>query len=300
MSEQMDLQLDAIAQVKLQNHQKKKKKRKVNSKLQGLLTEKKQIKAKFYSLETYQNTLVGGADTNIYLWDFRNSSTALGVLEEFHTEPITQLKFHPELSTSHKCPVLFSGSEDGSINQFILNDLKSSNQDETLEATINSDQSVRKMGFFGSRNEYLWVLSQVETTSLWDIETAEQIGTFPDVRDNLTTSINKIRTDSSINYLVNCLYHRSSERLFVLAGGISGDAALCHMNKSSIQICAIDEKSGEEKKLEDDEKMKDGSKNTGHTDVIRDCLILGSHLVTCGQDGRICIWSQPSSPSNER
>jgi WD40 repeat protein len=57
---------------------------------------------------------------NIQIWDIRMPNkvvaTPLGVISEFHTGMITQLRFHPNFSN-----ILFSGSEDGLVQKFDLN-----------------------------------------------------------------------------------------------------------------------------------------------------------------------------------
>jgi len=235
--------------------------------------------------------LASGTKANIFLWDLRSSAT-LGVLKEFHQEPVTQLQFHPELSKGGGYPVLFSGGDDSLICQFNLN---TTDLDETLENVLSVEQPVGKMGFFGTHNEYVFCLSQVETLTLWDIEHAQKVADFPDIRDQLSVAAKRARPSITIDYLVTCLYHPIAERLFLVAGTSNGDLALCHVNKNDVQLCSLN---GSKSAESDREKKKNGSSIDGHTDIIRDCVLLHSHLLTGSQDGRICVWgSLPSSSS---
>jgi len=266
--------------------EREKKKRKKSAKLKGLTP--KQGLCPFYSVAMYENTLAAGTKSNIFLWDLRTSAP-LGVLTDFHSEVVTQLYFHFELSKSSGYPVLFSGGEDGLICQFNLNE---TDLDETLENVLSDEQSIRKIGFFGPQNEYLWSLSQIETVSLWDIEKAEKVGSFTEVRDRLSEEIKRARSRTEINYMVTCLYHRVSERLYLVAGSNSGVTALCHVNKTCIQICGLDER---ESVFADKQDEKTQDREAGHRDVLRDCMILGPYLITSGHDGRVCVWSPPST-----
>jgi len=149
------------------------------------------------------------------------------------------------------------------------------------------------MGFFGPESEYLFCLSQIETLSLWDIDEAQKVSDFTDIRTSLSQSLNSFFSSSSssselsVDYLIGCHYHSASQRLFLIAGTSSGGLALCHVNQKDIQICAFSD------------APKDG-KQTGHTDIIRDSLLFGPNLISGGQDGNIFLWNlsstTPSSP----
>jgi len=186
-------------------------------------------------------------------------------LPEYHTEEVTKLRFHP---SSNK--ILFSSGGDGMINHY---DLSQTDEDEILEATINTEAPVNDFGFFGSKNQYIHAISTMEEVAIYDIESACEMFKFCDIRKQLTQG-----AQTPINYLVNCHYSKDSDRLFLCSGSNSGGFLITHLSKKNLQPVM-------------------GLYDTmGHSDVIRDFLWIDDLkvIITAGEDSKICAWGAES------
>uniref|UniRef100_A0A7S2TSV5 WD40 repeat-like protein n=1 Tax=Lotharella oceanica TaxID=641309 RepID=A0A7S2TSV5_9EUKA len=225
-------------------------------------------KAAFHSADCTSKAAAAGTETDVYLWDLR-SGKGLMQLPEYHTEDVTALKFHPSSDAA-----LFSAGGDGFINQY---DLKQTDEDEILEAAINTEQPVTSFGFFGQKSEYMYAFSTMEEMGLYDLETAMPVVKFPDVREKLSASAR-----TSINYLVDCHYNPKNNRLFLCSGTTSGGFLVTHVSKNNMQ------------------PMVALYNHAAHTDVIRDFLWLDDieAIITAGEDSKICIWG-PEKPKED-
>lgn len=219
-----------------------------------------------YSCAFSEDTLVAGGDENIYLWDFRKQNNC-AVIENYHSEGITQLQFHPKNPRR-----LFSSGLDGFINQYNL-EINDFEDDDTLITTLNTDNSVSRFGFFGPNAEFLYNISTIETLNLWNIQEAIPVSKFPKIRSELTTY------SSRVDYLIDCHYEPISKNLFLLAGAFDGRLMLSHVRKSNVQPIWFQKK------------------KKGHSDVVRDILWFDESFLSGGQDGKICIWSTSPSTS---
>ncbi|RCI08071.1 hypothetical protein L249_7820 [Ophiocordyceps polyrhachis-furcata BCC 54312] len=95
---------------------------------------------------------------SILLWDIRKAPTARAHYQEFHSDDITTLNFHP---TSPD--LLLSGSTDGLVN---LYDTRIADEDDVTLQTLNHDASVHYAGFLS--HDLVFALSHDERFSLYD------------------------------------------------------------------------------------------------------------------------------------
>lgn len=82
-------------------------------------------------------------------------------------------------------------------------------EDDALYQVIKTD-SVAQIGYFGSRLEYLYVLSHMETFSIYTFEDADPIKQYGDVRGN--------SKELSLEYCINCNWDPLAEKLYLTAG----------------------------------------------------------------------------------
>lgn len=175
----------------------------------------------FISCASAGNLLAAGSGPFVFLWDLR-TSTLLAENEEFHTEDINQIAFHPLNPTT-----FFTGAEDGLICEIKPED---PDQDEWLQNVINIENPLSRFGFFGPQAEYVWALSCVETLSLWHLEECDRISDFSQIRDALSVSAHM-----TIDYLIDAHYDQKSQRVFLATGCNDGELVLSHVNKTEIQ-----------------------------------------------------------------
>jgi WD40 repeat protein len=178
-------------------------------------------KKPFISCASAGNLLAAGSGPMLFLWDLRNQQL-LAQNEDFHTEDINQIGFHP-LNPS----TFFTASEDGLICELNTQD---PNQDEWLQNVLNTENPVSRFGFFGPQADYIWALSCVETLSLWNIEQCERVSDFANIRDGLSLSANM-----PIDYLIDAHYDQQQQRVFLATGCNTGDLVLAHVNRTEIQ-----------------------------------------------------------------
>ncbi|GAB5359061.1 hypothetical protein AAMO2058_000512300 [Amorphochlora amoebiformis] len=219
----------------------------------------------FYSATCNQKALAAGTGSDIYLWDLE-SGKPFRSLEEYHTEEVTDLKFHPNHPN-----MLFSSGGDGMISQF---DLSQMDEDEVLEGCINSSQPINSFDFFGPKLQYIQLINTMEEVTLFDIDTANKLIEFPDLRKSLSAVAGE-----EINYLIKCRYDIKSDRLYVCSGTNNGGLLISHLAKENIKnnLALYNE--------------------IGHNDIIRDLLFIDELqiVVSGGEDSKICVWAQGAS-----
>ena len=228
--------------------------------------------------------LAVGCGTTILFYDVRSTMTTsvpsssskpkkLGQYADIHTDTVTQLRFSS--SQSH---IMASGAEDGLITLF---DTATKAGDDAVVSIFNTECPIRRLGFFGHQDEALYCLSTVETASFWHCSSAQRVGSFPQIREQL-----------QVDYLVDCFYDTSSNTLCMLAGAYDGGGKLVLVEPSSLQIC--------------------GTLDAGHTATIRavrfltnisntsaalsaftsaSAVVPMARLVTVGEDARLCMWT---------
>ena len=190
-------------------------------------------------------------------WTTGKKSTKLGEYSDIHTDAITQLKFSRANSQ-----ILVSGAEDGLISIF---NTSAADGDDAVVSILNAECPVRRLGFFGCDDEALYCLSTTETASFWHCATAQRVGDFPNVREEL-----------AVDYLVDCMYDNYSDCLSVIAGNYDGTAKIAVVEPTSLRITG---------------ELTLG----GHSATVRCGKYVSSssgraRLITGGEDATVCSW----------
>ena len=216
------------------------------------------------------DVLVAAASGNsVVFFDLRGGpgSRQVGEYADAHTDVVTQVKFHPE-NSSH----LVSAAEDGLICFF---NTSVSEEEEAIVSVLNTDCPVRKFGFFGAAGmEGLYCLSTTEIPSFWHVSSAQRLGHFPNVRQEL-----------GVDYLVDCLYCPATDSLNLVAGTYAGQGLLAHVDPNFISLATA---------------LPAG----GHKATIRCASLVASSasgvqsFVTGGEDSQLIQWSAPSSAAS--
>ncbi|KAJ3127697.1 hypothetical protein HK098_005933 [Nowakowskiella sp. JEL0407] len=156
----------------------------------------------------------------LMFWDIRGNSNPV-TFPECHSDDITQVRFHPTNPN-----FLVTGSTDGLTNLF---NLTTFDEDEALYQVIK-DNSVHKLGFFGPQYEFLYLLTHMETFSMWKAEDGDQLSSFGDVRSHTP--------NFEINYLIDCQYEAATERLYLWTGSNDGSFGALHVGLSQLNLAS--------------------------------------------------------------
>lgn len=203
------------------------------------------------------DVVVGGSNGPLFVWRAANGAP-LAALPDGHTEDVTQLAFHP-LNPA----VLLSASDDGLVNVY---NLEKEDAEEALEVVLNVEQPVARFGFYGPQGEMLYAITQVETLSLWHVERGERVASVDNVRGALSAAAGGVTVD----YVVDCFYDAATRSLFLAAGNWAGLLLVFLVRDDAlVPVYRLD----------------------AHTAVVRDVAWHGSYLVSCGEDGLVCLWS---------
>lgn len=206
------------------------------------------------------NLLAVGAGSTIFFYDVRcnvasrGKQDCLGEYSDIHTDIVTQLKFNDVHDS-----IIASGSEDGLICTF---DTSVDPGQEAVQSIMNTEQSIRKLGFVGQGNVALFSISSIETFSLWHHPTAQRIGEFKDIRESL-----------GMDYLVHCSYNSHNNNVHLVVGKFDGLGGVINV---------------EPEKLTFQSHLRGG-----HNGTIR-CATFNNetnYMITGAEDSKICIWS---------
>jgi WD repeat-containing protein 89 len=176
----------------------------------------------FFSGDCNGRAVAAGSEQGeICLWDLRSPKRVLGVLDELHTDEITQLKFHP----IHRS-MLFSGSVDTLMTKF---DLAAPSLDDALQMVYSTDQPVRKLTFFGDQLEFIACLSEIETMQLFSLAQDECISRLS------STLCDDISSNwMSTRYLVDCVYDAPTHGLLLVSGNYYGDLLASSVSRTGL------------------------------------------------------------------
>eukprot|EP01083_Nonionella_stella_P066766 176084_1 len=221
---------------------------------------------RFHSVCSNGSLIAVGGTGHISFIDLR-TGRIMNKLRDVHIEEITQLLFHPSSPTT-----LLSGSVDGIINVF---DINVADPDDSLQTSINTEQSVRSLGLFGPQLNMLYCLTDDDSLFLYDMKEAESIGTFKKPMQNIS-QFSGMPTD----YLVDCHYDPTTQSLLLLSGNHSGQLLISNVTQSSIEPCQVLSES--------------------HTADARCMAWGGQTLHTAGEDSRISVWSCDGNLNTEQ
>eukprot|EP00762_Andalucia_godoyi_P002850 ANDGO_04475.mRNA.1 WD repeat-containing protein 89 homolog len=241
-----------------------------------------------------RSVMAVGVDSRVVLLDLSTGRT-IHAWDDAHSNEVSQVAFHPSVPN-----MLFSASVDGFINQFDLLSLNTTssgsggvkkeksrkknagfddNDDDNdedeqgegeededgLQATMNVQDAVSRIGFFGRQNENLWVTTTSERLSLWSLESASRIADFDQT----------VRETCVADYLVSCVYDSDSDALVVATGTFDGTIRLAAVSQTAVQQ-PFAELSG------------------AHSALVRSCLVssAGNVIYTGAEDSKITMWTR--------
>lgn len=233
---------------------------------------------------------VGTNKSKIHFYDLRQPQQPVGSYVNSHTDDVTRVRFQ------HFCPqhcgpsqsnnnnnnnngteatsgsLLLTGSEDGLACIF---DTTQPSEEAAIKSVMNTQTSLRQIGFFGPNLEGVYCMTGSETLSLWSWDSAQCLADYSDIRSTL-----------GVDYLVNACWDASSSQLSLLSGSSNGDAML-----STIDITAATNNNGPRPPFVTSHHL-----GRGHKGVIRDwCPMSASTLITVGEDARICEWDMTAA-----
>lgn len=210
--------------------------------------------------------LAAGCCSAISFYDMRRITDSpgskkpekLGEYSDIHTDTITQLRF--SLANSQ---MLVSGAEDGLISLF---NTSAADGDDAVVSILNTECPVRRIGFFGACDEALYCLSTTETASFWHCLSAQRVGDFQNIRDEL-----------GVDYLVDCMYDGTNDILSLVAGSYNGSGKIAVVEPTALSVIG---------------DISEG----GHSATIRCAKYSNSvgqnrRIITGGEDANICGWS---------
>jgi WD40 repeat protein len=149
---------------------------------------------------------------------------------------------------------------------------------------LSTGRPVSRLGFFGpSPASHLYVLSSLETLSVWDlrdagacISTYDSLRRQPDMLDEDEAQASPL--GDGIDYLVGCQYEEDTNRLYLLAGEHVGTLHVLAVEQSAAVAVA---------------SLRGGAAG-GHASDVR-CFHWGKKsLLTGGEDARLCLWGAAS------
>ncbi|PRP77481.1 WD repeat-containing protein 89-like [Planoprotostelium fungivorum] len=225
----------------------------------------------FYSVGVNQSDtgLASGSGNTIKAWDLRTGKVAL-TYEDFHSDDITQVKFHPTKSN-----VLYTASMDGTV---CVVDTNISDEEEALlegelnkrvfltHTGINLEDPIQHIGFYGSQQEKIWISTHSERLSLY--HESIPIHQFESPRQLLSNS------STEFNYLISCTYDAQEDELYVVVGTNEGTIGLAQVKEGGLNL--VSQLSG------------------GHNTVVRwvQWDVHSQQMISGGEDARICFWSE--------
>ncbi|KNC75585.1 hypothetical protein SARC_11895 [Sphaeroforma arctica JP610] len=198
------------------------------------------------------------------------SGRLVATYDNVHNDDITCIHFHPITPTA-----LLSGSTDGTVSHIDLSSAPDSNEDDCLLLTLNTESSVASIGFFGPVSQYIYATTHIESLYVWEINEGTQLVQLNDVRQTTRNSPIPVQID----YIVDVVYHASSQRLFLVAGTFDGNIVMLHINRDSLDLVATMPKA--------------------HNEMVR-CSFWNTgvdHVFTGDEDAVLCKWGPPLPPA---
>lgn len=204
----------------------------------------------------------GLGDVSVLLYDTRQ--LAGGPVRQYiesHTDTVTQLAFHPTLRN-----VLLSGSTDGLVSVF---DVDWADEDDALQQVVNPRAAVHCAGFLAP--DQVYVVSMDEQYSVYTLaKTVEEDEQVPPPRQ-----FGDVREALGCQYVVNVLLQAAGPPLMV--HGHTGKRDLSIVSLGSPGAWAF----GQTIKLP----------GAHDEELVRDVILVDQRAYSCGEDGRVKVWS---------
>lgn len=209
----------------------------------------------------------GGQDSMIVIWDPRSLNTPLATFSDSHSEDVTCVRFRQSPSASGS-EELVTGGTDGVVNLFHVGtgiaSAATSDEDkenDAIQMTIPLD-SIARLGWAG---KYVWGLT-----------TTEQLFVADPNEGDVLLNLGDIRTKTASEYLVDCIFDASSERLYLYAG-VAGNVRCFHVNLDGVSPAT------------------DGDLLEAHSDIVRGFATVRQQngnviILTGGEDGKVVSW----------
>ena len=191
-------------------------------------------------------------------WSSGKEAAKLGEYSDIHTDTVTQLRF--SLANSQ---MLVSGAEDGLVSLF---DTSAADGDDAVVSILNTECPIRRIGFFGASDEALYCLSTTETASFWHCASAQRVGDFPNIREEL-----------AVDYLVDCMYDVADDNLCMIAGDYDGGGKIAVIEPTALRVIGDISKGGHNATIRCAKYFNSSSEN--------------KRIITGGEDANICSWN---------
>uniref|UniRef100_A0A7I4A4S1 Uncharacterized protein n=1 Tax=Physcomitrium patens TaxID=3218 RepID=A0A7I4A4S1_PHYPA len=205
-------------------------------------------------------------------WD-RRTNRQVAMLNECHTEAVTQVRFHP-----NKKEKLVSASVDGLMCVF------------DTKGDINDDEGMDSIGFYGKNCERLWCQTHIETLSSWNLEEAIMEADFSEMRAHASCNW----SFSPVEYLIRCCYVAAFDTIWLLAGTQEGTIGYFPLHiptpNTGTSVPAVGPASavltgGHNGVVRSVWSPPDSARESGAT-------LEGLFCWTGGEDGRLCSWTE--------
>lgn len=199
----------------------------------------------------------------IAFWDL--NSEAHYMLQDYFSEEVSQVIFNP-LSPK----ILHAGSFDGLV---VTMDTTAQVTDDAIIDVLNVGTSVAKMGLFGSESQFLYTLALTEQLQVWNAVSSAKLLDFG---FDLLQQLSALISGESLNYIIDCKYDSTSDKLLVFAGNFGGAV--------HIFVC-----------VPEDGAFHHVARLSGHSAVVRTAWydLNGSRALTAGEDSLLIQWASP-------
>jgi WD40 repeat protein len=175
------------------------------------------------------DVLAAGVANELHLWDLRQpAETPLGVYTSSHAPSppsygtVRALAWHP--CVPH---CLVSGGDDGVVN---VHDVSVAGEDDALAGVLSVGGAVASLGFFGPCGGFLWVATEFDGLSLWNVGSCARLAEFPALRMQF------LDAGLPVAYLLGCHYDPPTGGLLLLAGGHDGTLLTFDVTPTSVTL----------------------------------------------------------------
>ncbi|CAK0791718.1 unnamed protein product [Prorocentrum cordatum] len=227
------------------------------------------------------SALACAASEKVHLFD-AGQGKRLCVYKDCHTDVVNHVRFHP-VDTSR----LLTGAED---NLVVLLDTNQPREDESMLGVIPNEECVRSFTLVGPGRGTLCCVSTTDDVRIWGLG-GESLGAKQAEFLGLRFNELLVRDDGeAFGYVVETFYDEPSGNVFLLAGaGCSGELLFFRMTlQAAVPAAGF--------RVPTISALQEGGPFEGHSGIVRSALCLsGGVVLTAGEDGRVCAWSEDSS-----